>query len=116
MRITKSRLHQIIKEEITRAVRRNGLAKNASGFLKEMHGMSGGHRGKPGASSDEIADKVDFYTSRAGNRMWMSGTYAEYKDMASGGDADGIRGEYYRHWNDSDFQRVIDAVESVSGM
>lgn len=35
----------------------------------------------------------------------------EFYQMASGGDGDGIREQYYPGWEDSDFQEVIDALE-----
>jgi hypothetical protein len=34
----------------------------------------------------------------------------EYEDMAAGGDAGGIRQDYYPNWNDGDFSAVLAAV------
>lgn len=35
----------------------------------------------------------------------------EYEDMAEGGDADGIRQQFYPGWADEDFQTVLDALQ-----
>lgn len=103
-KLTQSRLRQIIKEEISIFIRKNDS-------INEMHGMGGGHV-RSGASDEEIDDKIDFFSSRPGKRMWMTGAFSEYEDMAAGGDAGGIRKEYYSNWNDGDFQKVIDVIES----
>jgi hypothetical protein len=61
---------------------------------------------------DRLNKMVLYYTSdRAGPYAWRTGAREEYVDMAAGGDAGGIRDEYYADWTDSDFQDVIDAVD-----
>lgn len=94
MRITQSKLRQIIKEEMSR-------------HMSEMY--YGARR--PGASPEEIENKIAFYTSPRGSHAWnMTGASFDFEDMASGGDGGGIRNDYYSMWNDEDFQAVIDAV------
>lgn len=34
----------------------------------------------------------------------------EFEEMAEGGDAYGVRQEYYRNWSDDDFRAVLDAM------
>jgi hypothetical protein len=61
---------------------------------------------------DRLNKMVLYYTSnRGGPYAWRTGAREEYVDMAAGGDAGGIRDEYYADWTDSDFQDVIDAVD-----
>lgn len=102
MRLTGTRLRQIIKEEVSRSV-------------NEMFGggYGGGHRGgsrrKMGATPDQIQDRIAFYSGE-GSRTWRRSAMMEYEDMAEGGDGGGIRDEYYPNWNNEDFQAVIDAV------
>jgi hypothetical protein len=93
MRITQKQLRQIIKEELTRA--------------NEMYGAMPPRRF--GATPEEVQAKIDYYRGE-GSRMWMRGTEMEYEVMAAGGDADGIRQDYYPNWNDGDFAAVLAAV------
>jgi hypothetical protein len=93
MRITQKQLRQIIKEELTRA--------------NEMYGAMP-HR-RFGATPEEVQAKIAQFRGER-RSMWMSGVMFDYENMASGGDAGGIRQDYYHYWNDGDFAAVLAAV------
>jgi hypothetical protein len=93
MKITQKQLRQIIKEELTRA--------------NEMYGAMPPRRF--GATPEEVQAKIAQFRGER-RSMWRSGVMLDYEDMATGGDAGGIRQDYYPNWNDGDFAAVLAAV------
>jgi hypothetical protein len=62
-----------------------------------------------GAKSQDIADKVEHLRNMPGSFRYS--IINEFEDMAEGGDAGGIRSEYYPNWTDEDFRAVLDQVQ-----
>jgi hypothetical protein len=87
MKITKSKLKQIIKEELAYA-------------LKEAD------------NSEAVTAAIEKYTSEPGASSWRR-QGGDFDAMAAGDDLDGIRDQYYPGWTNEDFQDVIDGVEGV---
>ena len=83
MKITINQLRRIIKEETAKVL-------------------------CEGASNSDIQLAIEKY--KESPMLWqMVGN--ELKDMAMGGDAGGIRADYYKGWTDADFMAVITAIE-----
>ena len=83
MKITKSQLKQIIKEEL----------------------------GKVLSEANTPESKIAFFQQKP--KRWRDSVQAEYQDMANGGDGGGIRQELFPNWSNEDFQKVINAMSRV---
>ena len=91
MKITKTQLKQIIKEELTNIA----------------EGGPAGHYEKENFRTVDYM--IDFYNEKP--NMWEFAEY-HYHKMAQGEDPEGVRSEMYPHWSDEDFAQVIEAVGS----
>jgi len=54
--------------------------------------------------------KIDLFNSPQGQNQWKM-AQNDFLDMAAGGDAAGVRHNYYPEWTDDMFQQVVDGVE-----
>jgi len=52
-----------------------------------------------------------WFLSTEGNQRWHESAGTDFLMMSLGLNADGVREEYYPSWEDSDFIRVIIAVD-----
>ena len=62
------------------------------------------------AFNRKVEDAIAKYSSPEGYRTWERMARGDFEMMAMGQDPDGIRSQYYRDWEDADFQAVLDAV------
>jgi|DEB0MinimDraft_4_1074332.scaffolds.fasta_scaffold162829_2 hypothetical protein len=58
-----------------------------------------------------VQEAIAVYTTEEGKKRWVRGVDNDYYDMAAGGDACGVRQQYYPGWSNQDFIEVIVAVE-----
>jgi hypothetical protein len=84
MKITAGQLRRIIKEEVAKVI--------SEGAAPTVEETIANYKRNP--------------------RSWEMGS-ADFYDMAAGGDAYGVRADYYPSWEDADFQAVIDALSSL---
>jgi len=135
MKITKSQLKQIIKEELNEAWDDNEdewldhLSKDSQGLSpldksprSKMMGPSpiagqedpsdteGGYTMSQESGEEDpraVDDMISFYQENP--RYWYVAE-DHYRDMAQGKDPEGIRSEMYPDWSDEDFAEVIRAI------
>ncbi len=64
-------------------------------------------------STDDIQTKAELLHVARGNKMWFEKTVLELRQMAEGGDPNGIRQDEdgFKGWADEDFQALLSALE-----
>ncbi len=97
MRISESRIRQIVREEARRALREGE---------KEFDEGGGGE--------NTLAAVIDRFMDD-GPRMWMR-VSNDFHEMAAGGDLDGVRESQYPGWSDEDFRRVARTLDKHFGL
>ena len=113
MKIIKSQLKQIIKEEINEAIGgdRDVEWLTADELRKSPRSKMGG--ASPCAGQEEenfrtVDHMINFYQEKP--MLWQMAVN-QYHEMAHGEDPDGIRSEMYPDWSDEDFAEVIKAID-----
>ena len=82
MKITATQLKKIIAEEVSKTLRESAHKPTVEEIIAR-------YKGNP--------------------QIW-SMAHNEFEDMAAGGDAEGIRDQFYPGWRDEDFQEVLSAL------
>ena len=127
MKITKSQLKQIIKEELNEVIggdrdvewltpdemrkspRSKMMGPSPIAGQEDPSDTEGGYTMEPEEENFRTVDyMINFYQEKP---MLWDMAVNQYHDMAGGGDPDGIRSEMYPDWSDEDFAEVIKAID-----
>ena len=126
MKIIKSQLKQIIKEEINEAIggdrdvewltademrkspRSKMMGPSPIAGQEDPSDTEGGYTMDPEEEDSRTVDyMINFYQEKP--MLWQMAVN-QYHEMAHGEDPDGIRSEMYPDWSDEDFGEVIRAI------